>query len=424
MAPKRQKRAPSSSSRAFPPPPPRVDEDSPEFLGIHFTNKKHLQVFNAIKKRKLLPTRYLDFVMLDTLGFRRDIEWLAERLGWQRFIHLRETAYKGLTLEFLSTLDSQVMTGPRSLDGLCTFRLGNVDRELVLADVREIFGFPALVGAPRGETRVHFCNTVGFWDDIGSGHYNPTRTKASGISNPALRVFHRFMAHTIFGRGEGGENSASKKEVIFLCAALEGHPVCSAGFLMQHLSLTGNKLTGEIAIGGLVTRIARHFGIDLDQRRDGILPLPIGITLLQKMKLLYSYRDIWYWEFPSSEEFPQRKQLIRLPCPDRISLLQRPNWKLIPLPSDPSHEHLRASRPSGSNDPMEDDVEDVDDDEQADQGPIASDPRLYAMLESMQRDMTTNFSNLNNRITLLHEKVDGMRAYGWQPGPPPPPPQE
>ena len=55
--PQETKKAPSSSSRAFPPPPPRVDEDSPEFLGIHFTNEKHLQEFNTNKKRKLLVRR-------------------------------------------------------------------------------------------------------------------------------------------------------------------------------------------------------------------------------------------------------------------------------------------------------------------------------------------------------------------------------
>ena len=88
------------------------------------------------------------------------------------------------------------MRGAGVSEGLCTFRLGNVDRELELKAISRIFGFPPPT-SPRGESRVHFCNPASFWLAIGSDSYEAKRTKASGISNPALRLFHRFMAHTI-----------------------------------------------------------------------------------------------------------------------------------------------------------------------------------------------------------------------------------
>ena len=436
MSSKRQKRAATSKHRPVL-PPTRVGEISTDTFNIRFSNQNQVTQFGRIKTRKMVPTRYLDFDVLEALGIQADVEWLANQLGWNDFIHLIEPTYKGLTLEFLSTFEAQLFTGSRKSEGLCTFRLGNVDRELDLETANGIFGFPSDLdeNVPRGERQASFCHAAVFWSEIGSGYYDATKSKATGISNPALRIFHRFMAHTIFGRGDGGENSASKKELVVLCAALYNHPINSAGFMMGHLSLVGSKASGDIAIGGLVTRIARYFNVNLDGRRDLIHPLPIGFDLLHNMKLLLNHHNTWYWALPHSDG-----KLLRLPCPERVTLQRRENWKIEPRHSDPTLAQLKTRGSSSrggrtdedededddDDDDDDDEVEAEDEDEDEDYAPghedhYDSDPRLYSLIESMQRDMTQQFTNMNTRIDQLHDKFDEWRASGWQPGPPPPP---
>ena len=157
MGPKRQKRPAPASSRA-PSPPPLPQEVTPASLGIHGLTEKQVSNFERNRKRALIPNRYLDFGMLDTLGLRTDVEWLAERLGWSTFLKFREPTFTGLTLEFASTIEAQIFHGPACSAGLCKFQLDNVSRELTLAEISEIFGFPDVTDfyVPRGETQVDF----------------------------------------------------------------------------------------------------------------------------------------------------------------------------------------------------------------------------------------------------------------------------
>ena len=102
-----------------------------------------------------------------------------------------------------------------------------------------------------------------FWRSItGRSTYNPTREKASPITHPAIKVFQRFIAGSMNGRGDGG-NNCPKKDVTVLAASLKRKKLNVGAMLMHHMAHVGNKGGGAICIGGIVTFLAKHFGVNL-----------------------------------------------------------------------------------------------------------------------------------------------------------------
>lgn len=167
MASKKRRGESGSSSQSLaqyvPPPrepvePPQVvGEITPRSFGFRLNNLEHREKFDHLKNRHWTSTRFLDFEFIGAMGIQDDLEWMAEKVGWMDFLRLREPTYRGLTLEFLSTLEADILQGQYIFEGRCTFRLGNQDRELTLNEVNEIFGFPMVdsVGIARSESRAY-----------------------------------------------------------------------------------------------------------------------------------------------------------------------------------------------------------------------------------------------------------------------------
>src|SRR5438067_1966173 len=177
MAPKRS-RTQGSSSRAA----ARPETITPATYGIRFQEQIHRDRFDTLRRRAIVPTRYLDFDLINVLGIREDVDYLAESLHWSQFIHLQEVAYIGLVYEFLSTLEVQLLKGPNMREGLCTFRLDNRDRQLVLHEVAQIFGFRNVdYRDPRTEDQAVYCDVHNLWDAIADGQYSPKTSKATAL---------------------------------------------------------------------------------------------------------------------------------------------------------------------------------------------------------------------------------------------------
>ena len=397
MAPKRS-RTQGSSSRAA----ARPEAITPATFGLRLQEQVHRDRFDTLCKRPIVPTRYLDFDLVNVLGIREDIDYLAESLHWSQFIHIQEVAYIGLVYEFLSTLEVQLLKGPNMREGLCTFRLDNRDRQLVLQEIAQIFYFRHVDHRdPCTEGQAVFCDVHSLWDAIADGQYSPKTSKATAITSPPLRLLHRFMTHTIFGRGEGGENQANKKEMIFLYAAL--HPGCrlnSAAFMMSHIHLVAARGAGSIAIGGLITSIARYFGINLENRLDAIPPLPIGAESLHKMGVLLVHRGIYYWMIDQA-----RRLYAPLPDPARTSITEGRNWRLLPRPTDLTYNEILADfqgqidEEAEYEDNPDPTGEDEDEDEDAEYAPTTGQQSLRSYMESQFTLITDRFSALDTRFT-------------------------
>ena len=147
MGPKKRRADGASSSRSAHTdiphaPPTRVVEATPVDFGFTLRTGTHAQNFNRLKERPWKATRFIDWGLMEQLGLTGELLKMAAPLQFQMFMNLQEPTYKGLTLEFLSTLKTQILEGPEAQEGMCTFYLGGWRRGMTLNDINSVFGFP------------------------------------------------------------------------------------------------------------------------------------------------------------------------------------------------------------------------------------------------------------------------------------------
>jgi len=114
-------------------------------------------------------------------------------------------------------------------------------------------------------------NPATFWEHItGLIQYNSRFNKASNIHNPVLRYLQRIMACTIWGRKE--VETTRTDELFMLWAMLNNCPINTCYYLLGYLASIGAKSDNraEIVVGGIITFIARKFGVGED---NGINPI-------------------------------------------------------------------------------------------------------------------------------------------------------
>lgn len=122
----------------------------------------------------------------------------------------------------------------------------------------ELLGFPS---GPDVYTIAHddaFTDLVldFFWGTITRNYHPKPHTMFSeNIHNPAIRYFHKILAHTLFGKEEN-ITAVSRDELFILYCASQGRPVNVASFMLANLDRISRETHCTIIIGGLVTMIA------------------------------------------------------------------------------------------------------------------------------------------------------------------------
>jgi len=104
-----------------------------------------------------------------------------------------------------------------------------------------------------------------FWTSItGIAQYNSRSNKASNIHNLVLRYLQRVMTCTIWGRKEVGTTRTD--ELFMLWAMLKNRHVNTCFYLLDyHASMDAkSSARSEIVVGGIITFIARQFGVGED----------------------------------------------------------------------------------------------------------------------------------------------------------------
>ncbi|KAL6521406.1 hypothetical protein OROGR_017975 [Orobanche gracilis] len=151
-------------------------------------------------------------------------------------------------------------------------------------------------------------NAMGIKDDVmklleriglmvefpGSGprYYVPKAAKGSSLRNPVLRCLHKVIANTIYGRKETGP--ITLRELYVLTHMLDGTIPATGAILAEHIDDVAMKPKGEIWVGGLITPIALHFGIALDQRTPLAGNMLLSFSVLRIMGILeYDSRIIF-----------------------------------------------------------------------------------------------------------------------------------
>jgi len=209
---------------------------------------------------------YPDDRTLGKIGIKDSVFKLLNTLGWVDMLKPM-WGFKNFTYEFLSSI-SFTKDGLKSEnpDRRVSFRLLNIDYEMSLEMFCIEIGFTNLGFIHDSfdhSLRPEDYNPAAFWKRIiGLEQYNSHSNKASNIHNPVLRYLQRVMACTIWGRKEVGPTRTD--ELFMLWAMLYDHPVNTCYYLLDHLSSVGNKRSnekGDIVVGGVITYIARMFGV-------------------------------------------------------------------------------------------------------------------------------------------------------------------
>lgn len=107
---------------------------------FHDRTKKHR--YKTLVARRLMNTRYLDNIILNTLGIFDDVYWMFAKVGWTQFVKMKYPTYERITLEILSSIEVYVLYGQGCTEGELTFRLFNEEHHMILAQFNMIYGFP------------------------------------------------------------------------------------------------------------------------------------------------------------------------------------------------------------------------------------------------------------------------------------------
>ncbi len=302
--------------------------------------------------------------------------WYHEPTGREMFMHeaigeafgyinassilaLHHPSYEALTSEFLSALTTTIKKP--SDGGQITFCLGNKRRVLNLQQWNDIFGF----ANTQDEVPKEF-NLKRFWGRLTGSHTIPSAAlPGKQIASPLFRVILKILGNTIWARKESSRPLL--RELICLYLMLYNAPFkMNMGHeLLVHL-LGCKKQTGELCIGGMVTHIAVHFGVDLTQySSQGPTFIDRHYLILAKLLELKNNRLGSKWN----------DRYTRLAAPLMV-LLHVPNWyeswarsplhpDLKPGSGDHDSEYLRicVNAPGGEADDDEEEEEEGDDEE-------------------------------------------------------------
>ena len=205
-----------------------------------------------LKKRVLLPTKFVDKSVLRNLGLFNGVHTLLEWRGLHGFMDVVAPVYPRLTLEFLST-----QTRHESFEGnYLVFHAFNYVYTMPYHEIARAFNWVIR----DDEYVVHEERVImGFWLASTANHpYRTSGNKISQIYHPAHRYIFRFLVMTIFGQEE--PKGFSKGELACLRPFVyddQGTPDWVDIFVGRCLSIPSST-KGKLAIGGMITLLVRY----------------------------------------------------------------------------------------------------------------------------------------------------------------------
>ena len=235
-----------------------------DYMSITFRGKDQMRRFEDLVDREMTPTIYADDRAMTALGIRESVLYLLNQIGWDTSpIRRRFSSYRRLTLEFLSSLNYVPNHGLGFNRGLIRFRLFSIDFCYNNSEFANLLGFPSgpdvFTVAQEDILSNHELNY--FWGSItGNNHPEPDDMHSDSIHNPAIRYFHKILAHTLFGK-EQNISLVSRDELFILFCASQNRPVNAATFMLANFVRIIETAHTPILIGGLVTMIANAIGM-------------------------------------------------------------------------------------------------------------------------------------------------------------------
>ena len=242
--------------------------------------------------------------------------------GMRHFIKINEHTYRDLTSEFLSTLHVEITCGPQCQAGYIFFYLQGKFYELNLGTFNSIFAFPPSMVLPNRQVPREF-NPNAFWGELLLNvRYSTSSSKCTHIQNPYIRVAQRILVCCFFTQDDN-LNIPSLSELYFLSCMLNGAQLDPEAFLVGQLYSATVNAKSMIAIGDIVTTIARFLGVESnpDDRVSRSERLDQDTFELMNFCKVEAIRLCWI--YPGDRLLPLRNG-------DRTTLLHRANLYWVP----------------------------------------------------------------------------------------------
>ncbi|XP_050901105.1 uncharacterized protein LOC127107822 [Lathyrus oleraceus] len=350
-----------------------------DYMDIVFKGKAQMRRFKALTQREMTITLYPNEHTMTKLGIRDSVMFLINQLGWDTFAIKRKfSSITRLTLEFLSSLVYLPNHGMGFNKGLITFRLFDKDYRYTYREMAELLGCP---NGPDTFTITQEDILVDnkldlFWCSItGNNHLEPDLMQSENIHNPAIRYFHKILAHTLFGK-EKNITVVSKDELFIMYCVSQTRPVNAATFMIANLCRITQEDYRPISVGGLVTMITHAMGLHYPVV---MVIRPMNIRFCVSTGIIRNLGpDVFEFLINS-----QPVHLFTLPDP-RTSVHDRNNW-LYDLDGPPPqiHDHHDNYLSDAESHPLV--------------IPVAPLTDRVAAIEAIH----TNFSNLRGELSTL-----------------------
>ncbi|KAL3626825.1 hypothetical protein CASFOL_029397 [Castilleja foliolosa] len=225
-------------------------------------NEEEVEIFKSLETRHVTTPKWFDLNLheQDALLNRRYgsvITGYIASLSAGVLARNKSPGFRDIMLEFITTFKE-------GATGNLTYRLKGVEYEHKENEAARLFGID---GHGRVGQYDEDYDLGTFWNYITGG--NPgsfERLKASRIHDDEVYVAYKFLAHVILNKDEA--SIISKSELYALWCMINGKmvrliPLISASLVYIIKSRT-KKSPAYLALGGLITMIARFHDIDLD----------------------------------------------------------------------------------------------------------------------------------------------------------------
>ncbi len=278
------------------------------------------------KARTHVPTKWYSRYDAAKLGMHEDVKEAFDNIGAGSLLSMDLPSYPALTSEFLMSIQT-IVDKPSNSECYIRFRLGNEKRTMSLKNMNEIFGIPN----PTDDYKPSWIVVERTWCLLTGQKMLPTTSlRSRDIASPLFRIILCILGNTIWARRENSR--PTEREIGCIHGMLFAPKVnMNLGFeFLKHV--LSCKKDGEVWFGGMITKIAMSFDIDLS-RYNLVDASYINRDYLLRTKVLEFHKGMFLSSFIGVNSALEHAMPLK---PRNLDLMFTPNWYEVwacePLP--------------------------------------------------------------------------------------------
>ncbi|KAL3654875.1 hypothetical protein CASFOL_000661 [Castilleja foliolosa] len=228
-------------------------------------NEEEVEIYKSLETRRTTSPKWFNLKEYEddarlNRRFGSTITRYIDGLSAGVLARNKSPGFKKIMLEFITTFKEGVT-------GNMTYRLDGVELELKEDEVKRLLG---IEGHGRVGPHDDDYDLGTFWNYLTANRPGSfSRLQASRIHDDEVYVAYKFLAHVILNKDEA--SIFSKMELYALWCMMNGRPVHLIPLISASLEYIIKSRTKQkpayLAFGGLITMIARHHKMVLDDAR-------------------------------------------------------------------------------------------------------------------------------------------------------------